>query len=559
MDETEGTAQEARPPRAPGWTAVRRLGAGADAEVWEVEGAAGKRAALKVPMPGGEDSLLQEAEALRHHRHRHLAAPLGQVQTDRGRGLLSELLPGGSLAALVRSGGPLRAARMRTAVVPVAQALHSLHSEGIVHGDVSPSNILFDVDGRPALADLGASRLLGGPSRGGATPGFAAPEVLDPDAASGESMTAAADVYGLGAVAWFALTGRAPGALEDRAPLPVLVPEADAELGDLLDACLDPDPTLRPSAEELAGALYATGACEPVLLHASATPEVALVLPTVRPEDPDRGRRGRRRGRRRRQEGTPRTAGRRRVRWPVGSAGRGGAAERGVPAGGGAAGRSRPGVRVLAGAGALAAAVAVAALVHQHGGTGEAPVGLGPVAAPSPAQTREGQDPPEGDARTGGPEAAQVQTGRPEKGGSGPSRLEPDGRAASVPDAAVLERIAEGRTAALRRADGQAVDAYAVPGSEAARADLALIEALRRNGGGFEGLTITVVPDGVPEAEAAQEPRVVAVPVTLRTSAHRLVDDTGEVVADEPVRTDPATLVMERTGGGWKVSAVRGR
>ncbi|XNZ01307.1 serine/threonine-protein kinase [Micrococcus luteus] len=529
----EGTSQEERPPRVPGWAAVRRLGAGADAEVWEVEGAAGERAALKVPLPGGEDSLLQETEALRHHRHRHLVAPLGQVQTDRGRGLLSELLPGGSLAALVRSGGPLPAARMRTAVVPVAQALQSLHAEGIVHGDVSPSNILFDVDGRPALADLGASRLLGGPSRGAGTPGFAAPEVLDPDGVAGRPVSAGADVYSLGAVAWFALTGRAPGALQDRAPLPVLVPEADAELGDLLDGCLDPDPARRPSAEEFAGALYATGPCEPVLLHASATPEVALVLPTVRSDDADCGRRGR-------------------LGRPRGPRGRSRALQR-------TAGRARgPRARLLAGACALAAALAAAALVH-HGSGGSGQATTDPGAAASSVHGQGSPDIPRERPTTEQPTTEQPTTEQPTT--EQPTTEQPgaDDRAEGAPDAAVLDRIAEERTAALRQADGQAVDAYTVAGSEAAHADLALVDRLRRSGGGFQGLTITLNPDGAPEAEAAREPGVVAVPVTLRTSAHRLVDAAGDVLADEPERTDPATLVMEWTGEGWKVSAIRGR
>lgn len=560
-DVDAGAGPPTGPPTVPGWTVRRRLGTGADAEVWEVRGPAGEQAALKVSLPGGPDGLAQEEAALRHHRHRHLVAPLGRVETDRGPGLLTELLAGGSLAALVRAGGPLPAARMRTAAVPIAQALHSLHAEGIVHGDVSPSNILFDVDGRPALADLGASRLVGGRSRDGCTPGFTAPEVLEEPGTA----TAASDVFSLAACAWYCLTGRAPAALEDRAPLPMLVPEADAELGDLLDAGLDPDPARRPSAEEFAHALYATGKCEPVLLHASASPEVALVLPTVRP-------------------------GREATQIPPR--------------------RSRRRAAVLAGAGALAAGALAAALLMPGAGedsgegtvsrAGERTLGStvdGAAAGPAEAES-EAVDPAEspdpgseaGETAPTGPEAtgrtpASPESRMPAPTGSEAARTteEPSARAeasepaAVSPDDAVLARIADERTEALLAANAKRVDAYAVAGSEADAADRAVIERLHAQGSRFEDLTMEVVPDGEPEtaADAGQEaevgrsggvtagpgqaPTVAAVPVVLETSAHRLVDAGGKVLVDVPARSDPAVLVMERRGGRWKVSAVRQR
>lgn len=571
----EGHDRPAGAPTVEGWDVRRRLGAGVDAEVWEVRGPAGESAALKVPLPGGADGLAQEAAALRHHRHRHLVAPLGEVETDRGTGLLTELLAGGSLAALVRAGGPLPAARMRTATVPIAQALESLHAAGIVHGDVSPSNILFDVDGRPALADLGASRLVGGTDRDGCTPGFAAPEVL----AEAGAASAASDVFSLAACAWFCLTGRAPASLADRAPLPVLVPEAAAELGDLLDAGLEPDPDRRPGAGEFAHALYATGECAPVLLHASASPELALVLPTVRPDraEADGG------------VGLPGRRGAGRSRGSAGSPGRGLGKGRGSTSAG--AGVRRP---VLVGAGVLAAAAAVAgaALLVSEDTVGEASPPAGGASVGSAASTTPAPEGAETPEDPGGPapgrgstptaaEGAPTASGRstaaagarptgseaPRAGSSRQTPEEP--QTPQLPDGAVLERVAVERAGALVSADADAVDAYAVPGSEAAEADRAVIDRLRSGGDRFEDLTLRVVPDGQPDGvpdatEGPQEaagavPSVVAVPVLLETSAHRLVGRDGTVRAEEPARSDPAVLVMERTDGRWKVSAVRTR
>lgn len=149
-------------PRAPGWEPVRLLGAGAQAEVWLVEDGRGVRAALKVPRAGAApDALAAEAQAGRV-AHPHLLRVLGVVETDRGLGVLTEHRAAGTLQDMVQRVGPLSPGQAVTVLVPIAQALACLHREGVVHGDVSPANVLFGVDGSPALADLGVARVVGG-------------------------------------------------------------------------------------------------------------------------------------------------------------------------------------------------------------------------------------------------------------------------------------------------------------------------------------------------------------------------------------------------------------
>ena len=144
-------------PRAPGWEPVRLLGAGAQAEVWLVEDGRGVRAALKVPRAGAApDALAAEAQAGRV-AHPHLLRVLGVVETDRGLGVLTEHRAAGTLQDMVQRVGPLSPGQAVTVLVPIAQALACLHREGVVHGDVSPANVLFGVDGSPALADLGVA------------------------------------------------------------------------------------------------------------------------------------------------------------------------------------------------------------------------------------------------------------------------------------------------------------------------------------------------------------------------------------------------------------------
>ncbi len=150
------------------------------------------------------------------------------------------------------------------ALAPVAYGLDWLSRRGLVHRDVAPGNVLVRPDGRGVLIDLDSARLKGvesGASRGVlGTPGYLAPEeVLEGGAATGS----AADVYGLCAVAYALLTGRAPSAGGDllstvaQAAYAPLRPgelgvEVPAALEDLLLEGLARDPARRPSAADLA-------------------------------------------------------------------------------------------------------------------------------------------------------------------------------------------------------------------------------------------------------------------------------------------------------------------
>lgn len=203
-----------------------------------------------------------EGALLQGLRHPHVLA-VRRVSTD-PPAVVTELAGGGSVASQVRARGCLSAAEVVTVLAPLADALAWVHGRGVVHGDVSGTNVLFVDRGRPVLADLGGARLAG---RGEvvATPGYAAPEVL-----AGDEPTAAADVHGLAAVAWLALTGTAPPAAEDRLPLRLLAPECPDELVEAVTAGLDPDPAARPGPLELAAAARAACPGEPVRLVPSA-------------------------------------------------------------------------------------------------------------------------------------------------------------------------------------------------------------------------------------------------------------------------------------------------
>lgn len=106
-----------------------------------------------------------------------------------------------------------RAQRIAALMKKVADALAYAHAHGILHRDLKPSNILLDTDDEPLLTDFGLAKFTGEES--GLTLTHASlgtPAYMSPEQAAGcvKEITTAADVYGLGAVLFELLTGRAP-------------------------------------------------------------------------------------------------------------------------------------------------------------------------------------------------------------------------------------------------------------------------------------------------------------------------------------------------------------
>jgi formylglycine-generating enzyme required for sulfatase activity len=117
-----------------------------------------------------------------------------------------EYVAGGDLQRRVTSGG-LPPSQVHVLIARVAQALGHAHAQGLVHRDVSPSNVLLDEEGRPHLTDFDLVRAVdttGGTRTGALGKAFyAAPEAWT----AGKDCDARADVYSLAAVAVFALHG----------------------------------------------------------------------------------------------------------------------------------------------------------------------------------------------------------------------------------------------------------------------------------------------------------------------------------------------------------------
>ncbi len=241
--------------------------------------------ALKMLSPGGlasPEDLLRfqtEAEATAALQHPHIVR-VHEVGAVDGRPFFSmDFIDGGSLAARLAD-GPLPGKVAARYVLATARAIQYAHDHRILHRDLKPSNILLDGAGEPQVTDFGLAKRLdldAGQTRTGAvlgTPGYMAPE----QAAGGREVTAAADIYGLGALLYELLTGRPPfraaTALDtllqvlecEPAPPRLLNPSVERDLETVCLKCLEKDPRRRyPSAAALADDLGRFLAAEPVM------------------------------------------------------------------------------------------------------------------------------------------------------------------------------------------------------------------------------------------------------------------------------------------------------
>jgi predicted Ser/Thr protein kinase len=196
--------------------------------------------------------------------------------------LASAYVAGPSLQHAVTTHGPGATEAVVRLVAGVAEALQSLHAAGVVHRDLTPSNVLLTANG-PRLTDYGISRAADDTSVGRAgTPAYLAPEYI-----RGEEVTGAADVFALGSLAYFAATGRlAFGGGHVHAVTYRIVqqtPDLDGcpePLPDIVKACVNKDPRQRPTPAEIIQWCQATLHAGPPSPPAPPTAPPPLAQPT---------------------------------------------------------------------------------------------------------------------------------------------------------------------------------------------------------------------------------------------------------------------------------------
>ena len=151
-----------------------------------------------------------EARAVAHLIHPNVVT-VHNLGSDRNYHYIEmEYVPGGvSLKETVVREGPLDSAQATTYVRQVSLALEAAHNAGLVHRDVKPANVLLAVDGRAKLADFGLVHRpadpKGRPTALAGTPTFMAPELF-----AGVPSNPRSDLYAVGVMYYYLLTGRLP-------------------------------------------------------------------------------------------------------------------------------------------------------------------------------------------------------------------------------------------------------------------------------------------------------------------------------------------------------------
>ncbi len=201
----------------PTWRHLRllaRIGSGRFGEVFRAyDETLHQAVALKLYHADSSDigslpEVIAEARALARIRHENVVRIHG-FDVDHGRvGFWMDLVEGENLAQLLERSHILGPRQVAELGVAMCRALEAAHSAGVLHGDIKPSNVLCLADGRYCLVDFGAGRIVT-PNVPGThhtgTPFFMAPETLTLG-----RLTERSDVYSLGVLLFYALTGRHP-------------------------------------------------------------------------------------------------------------------------------------------------------------------------------------------------------------------------------------------------------------------------------------------------------------------------------------------------------------
>jgi eukaryotic-like serine/threonine-protein kinase len=227
-------------------------------DVWSLERDC--RCVAKVVRPDKQAArvrrrLIREGELLLELTHPHLVRAYELRRRPRTV-LILETLNGETAEHMIH------AAPRRLAIADVAHlslhlcsAIGYLHARGFLHLDLKPSNVIVQ-SGQARVIDLSLARPHGPVPRG-----LGSPPYLSPEQARGGRATIATDVWGIGSILYEAATGERPfpdarprtyPQLERRAPSVAESRRAPTRFTSVVDACLSPEPSDRPSVAELA-------------------------------------------------------------------------------------------------------------------------------------------------------------------------------------------------------------------------------------------------------------------------------------------------------------------
>ncbi len=163
-----------------------------------------------------------------------------------------EYVDGEDLASVVRRVGRLPSEKLLQVARQIADGLAAAHDSGILHRDLKPSNVMLDGSGNVRILDFGIAAVIGevAAKPGAGTPGFLAPELL-----LGAAPSVQSDLYAWGLVVCYATIGQLPAentvnsfppSIDDLRRSHIVLRGSAVSLASWVQACLHPDPALRP-------------------------------------------------------------------------------------------------------------------------------------------------------------------------------------------------------------------------------------------------------------------------------------------------------------------------
>jgi len=226
-----------------------------------------RRVAIKVLPPDPDDPthldrFRREAQAVAMLDHPNIVRAFDLDREGKMHFMVMEYIDGASLQYMVDVRGPLPVDRAVNYLAQAALGLQHAADAGLVHRDVKPSNLMVDWTGTVKVLDLGLARFSKGIDKAAQANEnhavFGTADYVAPEQARGSAVDVRGDVYALGAVAYFLLTGKPPfhgGSVASKlirhqteVPTPVCKARPDVPEGvsAVIDQMLAKDPTARP-------------------------------------------------------------------------------------------------------------------------------------------------------------------------------------------------------------------------------------------------------------------------------------------------------------------------
>lgn len=220
--------------------------------------------------PNLRDRFLREARTAARLSHPHIVQIYTVDEVNQFVFFAMAFVDGETLGARVQRRGPLPPSEVARTLREVAWALGHAHEQGVIHRDVKPDNILLEAaTGRAMVADFGIAGTAHDARSQTVGEVVGTPEFMSPEQAGGERVDAQSDLYSLGVVAFYALSGRVPFTGKKSAdilaqhmtkPAPAVMdhaPSTPRRIARIVDACLAKEPAERPAgasklAEQLA-------------------------------------------------------------------------------------------------------------------------------------------------------------------------------------------------------------------------------------------------------------------------------------------------------------------